>query len=100
VSALIFHPAAKAELVASIRFYEAQTPGLGDRFLEAVEATGAHFLLHPNAGSPLTGGHRKRIVSGFPYSLIYDFGEGEIYLVAVAHHHRRPDYWRSRPPGG
>jgi mRNA-degrading endonuclease RelE of RelBE toxin-antitoxin system len=32
----------------------------------------------------------------FPYGLIYAIDEGDILIVAVAHTHRRPDYWRDR----
>jgi len=32
----------------------------------------------------------------FPYSLYYRVLDGEIVLVAVAHHRRRPAYWRQR----
>ena len=45
---------------------------------------------------PLSGEFRKRIVQGFPFSVIYRVWEDHIYLVAVAHHHRRPGYWRER----
>jgi mRNA-degrading endonuclease RelE of RelBE toxin-antitoxin system len=32
----------------------------------------------------------------FPYGLIYAIDRGDILIVAVAHAHRRPDYWRDR----
>jgi len=51
---------------------------------------------HPDAGAPLAGEFRKRIVPGFPYNIIYRVWEDYIYLVAVAHHSRRPGYWRER----
>ena len=92
----IFHPEARAEASESVEFYEARLEGLGRRFLASVEATAERISANPEAGAPLAGGFRKRIVLGFPYSIIYRVWENYIYLVAVAHHHRRPGYWRER----
>jgi len=96
VNEAIFHPEARAEMRESVNFYEAHLDGLGFRFLAAVEQTAERIFTHPEAGAPLAGGFRKRIVPGFPFNIIYRVWEDYIYLVAVAHHHRRPGYWRKR----
>jgi hypothetical protein len=80
----------------SIDFYEARLDGLGFRFLSAVEHTAERISTHPEAGAPLTGEFRKRIIPGFPYNIIYGVWDNYIYLVAVAHHRRCPGYWRER----
>lgn len=92
----VFHPEARAEVSQSVEFYEARLNGLGLRFLSAVEQTAERISASPEAGPPLEGGFRKRIVPGFPYSVIYRVLEDYVYLVAVAHQHRRPNYWRQR----
>ena len=91
-----FHPQAKAEMQESVRFYEARFEGLGFRFLAAVEQTSERISAHPEAGTPLKTGFRKRIVPGFPYNVIYCVWEDYIYLIAIAHQHRRPGYWLRR----
>jgi toxin ParE2 len=96
VKEAIFHPEARAEMRESFEFYEARLGGLGLRFLSAVEQTVERISTHPEAGAPLASEFRKRIVSGFPYNIIYRVWEDYIYLVAGAHHHRRPGYWRDR----
>jgi toxin ParE2 len=96
VKEIIFHPEARAEMREAVEFYEARLDGLGLRFLSAVEQTVERISDHPEAGSPLSGELRKRIVRGFPYNVIYRVWEDYIYLVAVAHQHRRPGYWRDR----
>jgi plasmid stabilization system protein ParE len=96
VKEAIFHPEARAELRESVAFYDLRLEGLGLRFLSAVEQTAERISTHPEAGAPLAGEFRKRIVPGFPYNIIYRGWEDYIYLVAVAHHHRRPGYWRQR----
>lgn len=92
----IFHPEARAEVRESVEFYEARLNGLGFQFLAAVEQTVERISTHPEAGAPLAGEFRKRIVPGFPYSIFYRVWEEYVYLVAVAHQHRRPGYWRER----
>ncbi|MGH7823986.1 MAG: type II toxin-antitoxin system RelE/ParE family toxin [Candidatus Binatia bacterium] len=93
---IIFHPEARAEMREAVEFYEARLDGLGLRFLSAIEPTVERISDHPEAGAPLGAEFRKRIVSGFPYNIIYRVWEDYIYLVAVAHQHRRPGYWRDR----
>jgi len=96
VKEAIFHPEARAEVRESVEFYDTRLDGLGLRFLAAVEGTVEGISADPEAGAPVAGGFRKRIVLGFPYNIIYRVWEDYIYLVAVAHHHRRPGYWRER----
>ena len=80
----------------AVEFYEARLDGLGIRFLSAVEQTAERISDQPEARAPLGSEFRKRIVSGFPYNIIYRAWEDYIYLIAVAHQHRRPGYWRVR----
>jgi hypothetical protein len=97
VKEAIFHPEARVEMNESFDFYEARLDGLGIRFLLAVEQTVGRISTHPDAGALVGAGEfRKRIVPGFPYNIIYRVWEDYIYLVAVAHHSRRPGYWRER----
>jgi len=89
VKEAIFHPEARAEMRESFEFYEARLDG-------AVEQATERIVVHREAGTPLAGEFRKRIVQGFPFNIIYRVWEDYIYLVAVAHQHRRPGYWRER----
>jgi plasmid stabilization system protein ParE len=95
----VFHPSARGELEASIDFYESRLEGLGRRFLAAVEEAIERIAKSPGAGSPLEAGFRKRLVSGFPFSIVYRTKGDQVFIVAVAHQHRRPDYWQRRRPG-
>ena len=75
---IIFHPEARAEMRESVEFYEARLDGLGLRFVSAVEQTTERIIAHPEAGTPLGGEFRKRIVPGFPYTIIYRIWEDYI----------------------
>ena len=92
----VFHPSARAELDESAIFYESRLRGLGTRFAASVEDAVERIADSPAAGAPLGGEYRKRIVAGFPFSVIYRVWEDHVFVVAIAHQHRRPGYWLGR----
>jgi len=49
-----FVETAKLELLDEVAYYEAKEPGLGGRFLVAVQEAVARALLYPLTGSPCT----------------------------------------------
>ena len=77
-------------------FYEARTSGLGEDFLNDVEQVIARLRVHPKAGVEVADGLRGALLRRFPFSLIYSLEPGELLIVSVAHHRRRPGYWRRR----
>ena len=50
----------------------------------------------PEAWQPLGGSIRRCQIRRFPYGLIYEPSVSEIVIIAVAHLHRKPEYWRLR----
>ncbi len=90
-----FHPAAKDEFIATALYYAAVRTGLGEQFRAAVQDTLNHIVTHPEIGGT-RGAARRLRVSGFPYDLVYRVTTSTIDVLAVAHHRRRPGYWRRR----
>jgi plasmid stabilization system protein ParE len=90
---------AEIELDEAINWYESQAPGLGDTFLIEVLSAVDRISLYPDAWHPLDEDVRRCRLSRFPYGLIYSVEKGDILVLAVAHLHRRPDYWRDRLKG-
>ena len=90
------HPLAEEELNEAAAYYEARSRGLGVTFLSAVETTLDRIATHPEAGIPVTKAIRRKIVSQFPYSLLYAVAGEDLRVLAVMHHKRRPFYWRRR----
>lgn len=91
-----FHRAAEREFDDAVAYYANEAPVLGRRFREAVHSALERIKLFPEAYSPLSRRTRRCLVSRFPYGIIYRYRENEIMVVAVAHLHRRPEYWASR----
>lgn len=89
---------ASAELTHAIRWYEQQGAGLGGEFFDAITETIDLIRTHPEIGVPRPTRQptRQRLVNRFPYNLVYRIRDEDIYIVAVAHTSRRPDYWKHR----
>jgi plasmid stabilization system protein ParE len=90
---------AAAELDEAVAWYAAQAPGLEQRFIGEVRKAQKRIAERPHAWRPLGDGVRRFRLGRFPYGLIYVVEAGEVLVLAVAHLHRKPNYWRSRPPG-
>ena len=89
---------ASAEFTAAIRWYETRRLGLGGEFYDAVVRTIDLIRTHPEIGTLRTGRfpHRRLQVARFPFILAYRVREHDIYIAAIAHTSRRPDYWTDR----
>ncbi len=90
---VIFTRIATQELEDAIRFYELESAGIGQRFKEEVRKAAVRIAEYPQAWSVERGEVRKCLLHKFPYKLLYSVEEGHILVIAVAHQHRKPDYW-------
>ena len=91
-----FHEAAQEELTEAVAYYDTRAAGLGDRFLAEVKAATQYIDLHPEIAPVIDLGVRAKVLDRFPYSLMYVLDPDEVFIVAIAHHSRRPGYWADR----
>lgn len=91
-----FHPEAEQEFIEAAAYYERNVTGLGERFGSEVRYAIERLLEYPELGFPMDADLRRLNLIRFPYFLIYSFTSDLLWVVAVAHTHRRPSYWRSR----
>ena len=91
--------AAEVELAEAIAWYDGQAPGLGEAFL--IEALRVFRLIeqYPAAWHPLSESTRRCRLARFPYNVVYAQEQGDLLVIAVAHLHRAPGYWRDRLQG-
>ena len=87
---------AEIELDEAYAYYEKQEIGLGLRFYTELRNTVDRIIAYPEAWSLISGEIRKCRTKVFPYGVIYQFQKEEILIVAIAHLHRKPEYWRDR----
>jgi hypothetical protein len=96
VNRVLFVEPARLEVLAEVAYYRRIEAGLGTRFLEAVEDATARALAYPLAGTTAQNRTRRVFLRDFPFALVYRSDEHGITIYALAHHARRPGYWRSR----
>jgi plasmid stabilization system protein ParE len=93
---IAFHTDAAEEMRAAAAYYEAQERGLGDQFLDEVEEGLQRIQQFPRLWPVYDGEYRRYLLRRFPFGLIYRIDPEQIFIMAVAHLHRRPGYWKSR----
>ncbi len=93
---VIFSKYAKLELENATCFYELEYKGLWWRFKKEVKNAAKRIFEYPKAWSIEHGVVRKCLLHKFPYKLLYSIEEDDIFIIAVAHQHRKPDYWIDR----
>ncbi len=87
---------AQLELDDAITWYNSQAVGLGDAFL--IEAIKVFRLIeqYPRAWHRLSQNTHRCRLARFPYGIIYTQDQDNLIVIAVAHLHRAPQYWRDR----
>jgi len=93
---LDIHPSALAELKSSISWYLEQNEVTADKFIGEIDR--AIDLVRAAPGRWPTGDldTRKFVLRRFPYAVIYHERESVIRILAIAHGHRQPGYWKDR----
>ena len=89
------------EAEAAAAWYERERHGLGAEFAEAIEAAidvieDGFLPLSPMPGFLADQGAKRLILRRFPYDIVVIDRENERIVVALAHHSRKPGYWRGR----
>jgi plasmid stabilization system protein ParE len=93
---VIFSPEAQLEFGEGERYYDTQVPGLGERFRAEVRSALGRIRTWPLSCPIERGDIRRLILTRFPYKLLYSIEPDHIYIIAVAHQHREPNYWIGR----
>jgi len=91
-----FHPEANREFIEAIDYYEECEPGLGCDFSIEIHSAVRNILDYPNAWPVLRDDTRRCLVNRFPFGILYSIEEDSIFILAVMHLHRKPDYWKHR----
>ena len=91
-----FHPAAETELNQAVEYYNQCQKGLGLEFLKDVFVTIQNIVKFPDAWAPLSANTRRCLAKRFPYGVIYQLADREVFIIAVMNLSREPDYWRGR----
>ncbi len=93
---IVFSEIAEDELADAIRFYELEFPGLGLRFKKEVKKALIRIREYPLAWPIEKGEILRYIMHKFPYKILFSIENELILIIAIAHLHRKPNYWIDR----
>lgn len=93
--------AAAIEAAEAAAWYETRRRGLGGDFRSEFKVALDQLCEGPLPGSPWPSrlsdrGIRRVLMKRFPFSVVFVTMREEAVVLAVAHHRRRPGYWRQR----
>ena len=93
---LFVRPAAAADLEDGFLWYDAQRPGLGNEFLDAVEQAFRGVRENPRRYRVVYRDTRRAHVRRFPYGVFYRIVGDDVVVVACFHGKRDPRGWEGR----
>jgi toxin ParE1/3/4 len=91
-----FHEAASLELEAAFDWYLDRSESAAARFLADLNNAVATIAEAPHRWPEGNHGTRKFLLRRFPFAIVYRDFPSSVQVVAVAHGHRRPGYWKNR----
>lgn len=91
-----FAEAANNELNDACDWFEQQQSGLGARFRRDVREAALLIAKAPLLFPIELEDVRRCVMPRFSYTLRYVLRDDEVWIMAVSHQHRRPDYWVER----
>ena len=90
------HPLAGAELEEAMAWYAERNPAAAEKLWLSVQSARTIVVAFPRAVPKAGTNTRRLILRDFPYDMIYRIQANEIFIVAYAHHSRKPGYWKTR----
>ena len=87
---LSFRRRVRGHLKDAAKWYEQQRPGLGRRFLKAVDEVLELIRQEPLRYSPVGRDTRRALVRPFAYSIFFRIKDDKVVVVGVLHDHRDP----------
>lgn len=93
---VIFDDLANEEFNDTFEYYELQVEGLGQKFQEEIKRGLRSIKRFPEIGVVERGYIKRYIMHKFPFKILYSFEKNYIYVIAIAHMHREPNYWVKR----
>lgn len=90
------HPEVEAEIEDQVLYYENVSLWSAGHFIEELHDSLLKIRTTPGACHFIHQTYRRCQLRRFPFSLIYREKTAEIYVIALMHDKRHPDYWKAR----
>jgi len=94
--ALEYLEEAVVEAAAAASWYAARSATAAAGFAAELEAAAGAIQTTPEAWPPYVHGTRRYLLRRYPFAVVFRVERTRVLVVAIAHGHRRPGYWRDR----
>ena len=91
-----FHPAAAEEYINAAAYYGNIDTTLARRFQHEIERLLQEIKSAPNRFNQFESPARRHLSTVFPYAIIYLNEPDCVWILAVMHLKRNPQYWHNR----
>ena len=95
---VVLAPAAERDIAEAFKWYRARNALAADGFRAEVFDAVDRISEGPMRRRADAHGDRRSVLKHFPYSVVYEVIDATVTVIAVAHHRRRPNYWRVNKP--
>jgi plasmid stabilization system protein ParE len=92
----VFLPEASSEVEEAYGWYESRKPGLGSRFLQALEDVLRQAAEFPHGAPRVARRTRKAVLRSFPYLVLYVVENERLLITGVFQARRDPGTWVDR----
>ena len=93
----ILTPDAEAEVSEAASFCRHQFGTFAaENFLATFESKALLIVDFPGIGTPTSKGRQLFPIGRYPFSMLYRVEDAHVRISAIAHHGRKPGYWRKR----
>lgn len=96
VKSVEFHEEANAEFEAAFDWYLARNESAAAKFAGELSEAIDMIAVAPERWPRSLHGTRKFLLHRFPFAVVYRDLPSAVQVLAVAHGHRRPGYWKER----
>jgi len=93
---LIVAPEVEQDVAEAHAWYESRRIGLGEEFLNCVDACIEAICRTPEMYATVFENYRRGLVRRFPYAILYEYVEDRVTVYSVFHTARDPEKWRER----
>jgi plasmid stabilization system protein ParE len=90
------HPEAQREIEETYVWYSRRSLDTAIGFLTEIDHALDVVVKNPNRWPEYLYKTHRYLVADFPFSIVYLDDPDAVKIIAVAHHKRRPGYWKGR----
>lgn len=95
---LVIAPEAQEDVGEAYAWYEGRRPGLGEEFLDCLDACIQQVCRMPEMHAKVHEEYRRALVRRFPFVVFYEYTGETVTVYCVFHTSRDPQKWRQRLP--